>query len=165
MSSVNRSSTSLDEKHSPVNNSAPHIREEVVPDLAKEVAKMKKISASGYQIWLLELGSKILELDNRINSCCMASNTRRILREKRDGLIHLYAKLKSIVNKKNLTRHQLEELEIIIAQCGDKKAMNVFCYRLGTFSFSLFTSAAKTDTLQLIHALGRSINQQVNSRR
>ncbi len=124
----------------------------------------KKFSSQGYQLYLLKLGRKIIDLDDRSYRCWNVSSTQQILIKKRDSLVELYQELKNVITSETAlsTQPKLEKLSLAIKKCNDDTVMNTFCYAFGTAASSLFSSQRETDTLKLLHEFETYINSQLD---
>ena len=115
----------------------------------------------------LELKDKILELDSRVNGCCMSSDSIQISREKLIVLLKLHGLLKTVlvaIHLGNLTSQQLNGLHIGIQQCSEHRAVDTFCYRFKTSSSSLFSSRKNTGTRQLIQKVNTVFQERLSRR-
>lgn len=118
-----------------------------------EIENTKLLNGNGEII--IEIGNKILDLDDRARGCCVAPSTQRILIAKRDELIKLFYQFKVVLNAKNsvegVTTQQLSSLKTCIQQCINHRAMDTFCYRLGTSPYALFSRRQITTTRELLN--------------
>ncbi len=115
-----------------------------IDHIRQEVATMKRSFITGYEIFLLKLGIKIIELDSRSHRCWIASSTRHNLKQKRNGLRFIYQELKNLMYTK-ITERDFKNLS---ATSRDRKNSNEYfllCF-WNFFIFLVFLNIKNTDT-------------------
>ncbi len=128
--------------------------EDLLLDIARDTAKWKKTapdSKSRIETVLFKLGTKILELDKRYQTCCwMISSTRNNLHLKRNSLVYLYCQIKKQLTNKDRVLAQKLSIELLRNSRENEQA-NHFCYTLfGVHNSSLFSSKTETDTVKVL---------------
>ncbi len=122
--------------------------------------RQKKLNCN-YQRVLLNIGIKILDLDDRINSCLWMSNdTKETLKYKRGVLNNLYYRLKNLQLSGKVFNSQ--QVTSMFREAADKPGMNLFCYRFGVFSFSSRRSGSVTVLNDLEKKISNSSSRAVH---